>query len=84
MESAYQESWPDATRDMQDWLGPHTSVQVVILIKIYKPYAEVEGVLSSPKQASVRMEAAVFRRSPNGPIATTDIVRSPTCLHMFA
>lgn len=52
-------------------------MQVVILIKIYKPYAEVEGVLSTPKQASVRMEAAIFRRTPTGPIATTEVVRLP-------
>ena len=60
---------------MNDWLGNHTSVQVVILIKIYKPYAEAEGLLTSPKLPSVRMEAAVYKRSQNGPVATTDIVR---------
>jgi hypothetical protein len=75
VESAYQESWPDAMRDMQDWLGPHTGVQVVIIIKIYKPYAEADGLLTSPKLPSVRMEAAVYKRTPSGPIATTEIVQ---------
>lgn len=73
VETAYQESWPDAIRDMQDWLGPHTGVQVVIIVKIYKPYADPEG--SMAKMPSVRMEAAVYSRHPTGIQATTDIVR---------
>jgi hypothetical protein len=61
---------------MQDWLGEHTGVQVVIIIKIYKPYAEAEGVLTAPKLPSVRMEAQVFKRNPTGPQPTTQLVRT--------
>lgn len=73
VETAYHESWPDAIRDMQEWLGPHTSVQVVIIIKIYKPYADPEGSMS--KMPSVRMEAAVFRRFEKGIQSTVEVVR---------
>lgn len=80
VETGYQESWPDLLRDMQDWLGPHTGVQVVVLVKIFKPYTENEGLLMTPKLPSVRMEAQVFRRTPQGPQATCPVVRLLTSL----
>lgn len=67
---------------MQDWLGPHTGVQVVIIVKIYKPYADPEG--SMAKMPSVRMEAAVYSRHPTGIQATTDIVRKHNIKRRFA
>lgn len=72
VESAYQESWPDVLKDMADWLGRHTNVQVVVVIKIYRPLPGDDPLL-------IRMEAAVFKRGPNNvPMATTGIVQFGT------
>lgn len=75
VESAYQESWPDTMRDVNDWLGTHTDVQVVVVIKIYKPYTEAENMLTSPRMPSVRMEAGYYVRGENGAVQTFDPIQ---------
>jgi len=60
VEVGVYESMSELRHDAREWLGPNTDVQLVILIKIYKPYSVL-----LPPPYRVRMRAELWERGFN-------------------